>query len=83
MASPLQLTQSGKHNNSALAAVHLRAAPLASSMGAELHGLQLNESLSDAQFGDLRAALFRHGMVFLRRQNLSIADQERASHSIA
>lgn len=43
---------------------------LAGAVGGEISGLDLN-TLSDAQFGALREALFAHGMVVIRGQTLS------------
>ncbi|MGH1578377.1 TauD/TfdA dioxygenase family protein [Planktotalea sp.] len=43
---------------------------LSGAVGAELTGLDLN-ALTDAGFSDLKAALFAHGMVVVRRQSLT------------
>src|SRR5262249_11610958 len=52
--------------------------PLAAAMGAEIVGVQL-ASLSDAQFAEVRAALFRHKMIYFRSQEVSHAEHERFS----
>ena len=41
-------------------------------MGAEIVGVML-ASLSDAQFAEIRAALFRHKMIYFRDQDVSHA----------
>jgi len=47
-------------------------------MGAEICGVDLRQ-LGDAQFEEVRAALFRHKMIFLRDQKLTHSDHERFS----
>jgi taurine dioxygenase len=65
----------GKFDNHARTYVHIEARPLAAAMGAEIRGAQLS-NLSDAQFAEIRDALFRHKMIFFRDQNIGHADQE-------
>jgi len=48
---------------------HLRVRRLAGRIGAEIHDLALSGSLDDAVFGELRAALLKHKVVFLRGQS--------------
>ncbi|MGB7318579.1 MAG: TauD/TfdA family dioxygenase [Planktotalea sp.] len=48
----------------------MKLAKLSGAVGAELTDLDLNR-LSDAGFDELKAALFAHGMVVIRRQSLS------------
>ncbi len=68
----------GKFNNHAADNRHIAVRPLAAAMGAEICNVQI-EQLSDAQFIEVRAALFRHKMIFLRDQQLSHAGQEAFS----
>jgi alpha-ketoglutarate-dependent taurine dioxygenase len=63
-------------DNSAKQYKHIQALPLAAAMGAEIRGAQISR-LSDAQFSEIRDALFRHKMIFLRAQDMDHADQER------
>lgn len=52
--------------------------PMAAAMGAEVVGVRLS-SLTDAQFAEVRAALFRHKLIYFRDQPLSHAEHERFS----
>ena len=45
--------------------------PLQPTLGAEIHGLDLSQPLSDAQREALRAAVVRHKVVFFRDQSLT------------
>lgn len=54
---------------------HIEALPLAAAMGAEIRGVQV-AGLDDDAFEEVRAALFRHEMVFFRDQDLGHADHE-------
>jgi taurine dioxygenase len=49
---------------------HIQALPLAAAMGAEIRGVDLAK-ISDAQFTEVRDALFRHKMIFFRQQQLT------------
>ncbi len=53
---------------------HIEVRPLAAAMGAEIRGVSIAE-LSDAAFAEVRAALFRHKMIYFRDQKISHADQ--------
>ena len=77
ITSPLKLSSSALHNNSAVSYNHFSVRPLASSMGAEVHGLNLSLALSDTQLTEIKHALHRHGMLVFRSQNLTHAAQER------
>lgn len=57
---------------------HIEVRPLAAAMGAEIAGVDLSR-LTDAQFAEVRDALFRHKMIYLRDQNISHGDQEAFS----
>ncbi len=72
----LKLHPTAVFDNSARQYQHITALPLAAAMGAEIRGAQIS-SLSDAQFSEIRDALFRHKMIFLRDQDMDHADQER------
>lgn len=68
----------GKFDNRARAYKHIEARPLAAAMGAEICGADLAH-LSDAQFAEIRDALFRHKMIYFRDQQISHADHEAFS----
>jgi alpha-ketoglutarate-dependent taurine dioxygenase len=68
----------GKFDNRARPYTHIEARPLAAAMGAEIRGVQLS-NLDDAQFAEIRDALFRHKMIYFRDQNISHADHETFS----
>jgi taurine dioxygenase len=60
-------------DNHAAPARHIQVLPLAAAMGAEIAGVDL-ANLTDDQFAEIEAALFRHKMIFFRRQKLSHAE---------
>ncbi|HEY1962878.1 MAG TPA: TauD/TfdA family dioxygenase [Rhizomicrobium sp.] len=68
----------GKFDNRPAENRFIDVRPLAAAMGAEICGVQL-ATLSDAQFAEIRAALFRHKMIYFRDQQLTHADQEAFS----
>jgi len=68
----------GKFNNSAVVNRHIEVRPLAAAMGAEICGVDV-ERITDGQFEEVRAALFRHKMIFFRGQKLSHGGQHRFS----
>ena len=47
--------------------------PLSSAVGAEIHGVDLSQTLADSQFGEIRQAFHRYGVIFFRDQNLTPA----------
>lgn len=57
---------------------HIEAVPLAAAMGAEIRGVDIGR-ITDAQFDEVRAALFRHKMIFFRDQSIGHADQSAFS----
>jgi alpha-ketoglutarate-dependent taurine dioxygenase len=65
----------GSFDNSAKQYKHITAAPLAAAMGAEIGDVQISR-LTDEQFLEIEDALYRHKMIYLRDQNMSLADQE-------
>jgi len=69
---------SGQFDNHAVEYRHIEAVPLAAAMGAEIVGVDL-AAVTDEQFAELEAALFRHKMIFLRDQDITHADQESFS----
>lgn len=71
----VRLSPAGAFDNSARPYEHIRVEPLASSMGAEIVGSNLAE-LSEPAFEELKDALWRHKMLFLRDQNLSHAQHD-------
>jgi alpha-ketoglutarate-dependent taurine dioxygenase len=68
----------GRFDNHAAAYDHIEAVPLAAAMGAEIRGVNLGD-LSDAAFQEVRAALFRHKMIFFRDQDIGHGEQEAFS----
>jgi alpha-ketoglutarate-dependent taurine dioxygenase len=66
---------SGAFDNHAVATHHIEVMPLAAAMGAEIEGVDL-AALTDDQFDEIEAALFRHKMIYFRDQDVSHADQE-------
>lgn len=74
----MRLHPTGKFNNQAAAYRHIQALPLAAAMGAEISGVDA-ATVSDEQFNEIRHALFRHKMIYLRNQKLTHNDQEAFS----
>ncbi len=68
----------GKFDNTAKDYTYIKAVPLAAAMGAEILGVDIT-GLTDDQFAEIRHALFRHKMVYLRDQKIGHADQEAFS----
>jgi taurine dioxygenase len=67
-----------KFDNRATDNRHIEARPLAAAMGAEIRGVNL-AAISNEQFAEVRAALFRHKMIFFRGQTITHGDQEAFS----
>src|ERR1700761_9482542 len=74
----MRLHPTGKFDNHAAAYKSIQAKPLAAAMGAEISGVDVAR-LTDAQREEIRHALFRHKMIFLRGQKLTHADHEAFS----
>jgi alpha-ketoglutarate-dependent taurine dioxygenase len=74
----MRLHPTGKFDNHAARYRHIEARPLAAAMGAEICGVNLTR-LDDAQFEEIRHALFRHKMIYLRQQQLTHSDHEAFS----
>ena len=74
----MRLHPTGKFDNHAAQYAHIQALPLAAAMGVEVRGVNLAQ-LSDEQFAEIRHALFRHKMVYVRNQRLTHADHEKFS----
>jgi len=66
---------SGKADNLPRDYANIQVRPLASSMGAEVSGVDLAK-ISDAQFNEVEDALYRHKMIYFRDQQLRFEDQE-------
>ncbi len=69
----MQLHPHGRFDNHAHAYRHIDACPLAAAMGAEIRGVDVAK-VTDAQFAEIRHALFRHKMIFFRDQDITHAD---------
>ena len=74
----MRLHPTGKFDNRAAHYQHIEARPLAAAMGAEICGVDVRD-LSNGQFEEIRSALFRHKMIYFRKQKLAHADQEKFS----
>ena len=74
----MRLHPTGKFDNHPAQYRHIEARPLAAAMGAEIRGVEVAQA-SDAQFQEIRHALFRHKMIYFRGQKLSHADHEAFS----
>ena len=74
----MRLHPTGKFDNHAKAYQHIQVRPLTAAMGAEVLGVQAAE-VTDAQFAEIRHALFRHKMIFLRGQRLTHESHEAFS----
>lgn len=74
----MRLHPTGKFDNHAAAYKSIQARPLAAAMGAEISGVDVAR-LTDAQSEEIRHALFRHKVIFLRGQKLTHADHEAFS----
>ena len=72
------LHPTGHFDNAARDYRFIEAVPLAAAMGAEVRGVDLAK-LEDAQFAEIEDALFRHGMIYFRNQELTHAEHEAFS----
>src|SRR4030095_8488959 len=54
---------------------HIEAQPVAGSLGAEIRGVSLSESLSDEVIAEIRRAFLHHLMIFFRDQKLTPQEQ--------
>ncbi len=76
--SCMRLHPTGQFDNHAAQYRHIEARPLAAALGAEISGVDAAQ-LTDAQFEEIRHALFRHKMIYFRGQKLTHAEHERFS----
>lgn len=53
--------------------------PLTGAIGAEITGVDLREPLTEAELGAVRRALLQHLVIFVRDQDIGLADQVRFS----
>jgi alpha-ketoglutarate-dependent taurine dioxygenase len=74
----MRLHPTGKFDNHAATYKSIQAQPLAAAMGAEIVGVDAAR-LTDEQSEEIRQALFRHKMIFLRGQKLTHGDHEAFS----
>jgi len=74
----MRLHPTGKFDNYAARYEHIDAQPLASAMGAEICGVDVTK-ITAPQAEEIRHALFRHKMIFFRRQKLTHAQHEQFS----
>lgn len=71
----MRLQPTGKFDNSARSYEQIEVIPLAAAMGAKVIGVDL-ASMTDGAFAEIADALYRHGMVYFRGQEISHADHE-------
>ena len=69
------LHPTGQFNNSAKDYKQIQAKPLASSMGAEIQGVNIQD-VNEESFAEIQDALFRHKMIFFKNQNITHDEQE-------
>lgn len=50
--------------------------PIAGTIGAEIHGVDISQHLSDSTIADIRKALVDHCVIFFRDQNLDVAQHK-------
>jgi alpha-ketoglutarate-dependent taurine dioxygenase len=74
----MRLHPTGKFDNGPLDHCHIEVKPLAAAMGAEICGVNV-ATITAVQFDEVRRALFRHKMVYLRDQPISHAEHEAFS----
>lgn len=74
----MRLHPTGRFDNHAVRYRSIEAKPLAAALGAEICGADI-AGLTDAQFEEIRHALFRHKMIYFRGQRLTHAEHERFS----
>jgi alpha-ketoglutarate-dependent taurine dioxygenase len=74
----MRLHPTGKFDNSAVGYDHIEARPLAAAMGAELRGVEAARA-TDPQVAEIRHALHRHKLIYLRNQQLTHSDHEAFS----
>ena len=74
----MRLHPTGKFDNQAAHYEHISVRPLAAAMGAEIHGVDAARA-TDSQVDEIRHALHRHKMVYLRDQELTHGDHEAFS----
>lgn len=74
----MRLHPTGKFDNQAAPTRFIEVRPLAAAMGAEIVGVDAAR-VTDEQFSEIRAALFRHKMIYLRGQRLTHAEHEAFS----
>ncbi|MFO7277896.1 MAG: TauD/TfdA family dioxygenase [Pseudomonadota bacterium] len=74
----MRLHPTGKFDNHAAKYRHIEVQPIAAAMGAEVLGVDVTR-ITDEQFAELRHALFRHKMIFLRDQRITHGDHEAFS----
>jgi len=74
----MRLHPTGKFDNQAAEYEHIEAKPLAAAMGAEICAVNAAR-ITQEQFAEIRHALYRHKMIYLRGQKLSHAEHESFS----
>lgn len=75
----VRLSPQGDFDNAAREYRHITAHPLTAAMGAEITGVRLGHDLGAEAFEEIRDALWRHKMVFLRDQHLTHSEHEAFS----
>ncbi|HEY8507853.1 MAG TPA: TauD/TfdA family dioxygenase [Steroidobacteraceae bacterium] len=74
----MRLHPTGKFDNHPARYRYIEARPLAAAMGAEICGVDVTR-LEEGQLEEIKHALFRHKMIYFRRQKLTHAQHEELS----
>lgn len=74
----MRLHPTGMFDNYATEYRHIKAKPLSAAIGAEVSGVDVKLA-TEAQLQEIRHALFRHKMVYLRHQKLTHGEHEAFS----
>ncbi|HTY50408.1 MAG TPA: TauD/TfdA family dioxygenase, partial [Steroidobacteraceae bacterium] len=77
----MRLHPTGRFDNHAASYRHIEVRPLAAAMGAEVCGVQAAEPGAEA-LEEIRHALYRHKMIFLRGQRLTHESHEAFSRQL-
>jgi taurine dioxygenase len=71
----MQLYPPSYFDDAANGYTQIKTVPLASAMGAEIRGVDI-ATITDAQFADVKAALFHYKMIYFRAQDIGLEHQE-------
>ena len=60
--------------------MNLKTTPLMTGFGAQIHGVDLSQPISDSHFQEILNLYYEYSVVLFRNQNLTPADQARIAH---